>query len=65
MQEDLSRKLSRLIALNHGVNNSRRFQRTPEDTTPKKTVRGFQVGSADPIYRSAGLLGPPVSLAFV
>jgi len=32
--------MSELIALIHNKNSSRRFQRTPEDSTPKKTARG-------------------------
>jgi hypothetical protein len=44
-QQDLIRKLerriktSKIIKLNCDENYSRRFQRTPEDTTPQQTLR--------------------------
>ena len=55
--QGLSRKMSRqtymseLIMLIHQETGTRRFQRTLEDTTPKREPRGYHVGLAEPTYR--------------
>jgi hypothetical protein len=52
--------MSDLIMIIRRINNSRRFLRTQEDTTPKWRARGRQVGPASPTYRVASL-GPHLS----
>ena len=37
-----------LIVLIHREMGTKRFQRTPEDTTPKREPRGYHVGPPDP-----------------
>ena len=43
-----------LITLIHCEMDTRRFQRTPEDTTPRQRGRDCQVGLVGPTYRPPG-----------
>ena len=43
--------MSELIELIHHETGTRRLQRTPEDTTPKREPRGYQVALTSPSYR--------------
>jgi hypothetical protein len=51
--------MSKLIVLIRHETDTRRFQRTPEDTTPKQEPRGYQVGPGDPTCRPPGPWGHP------
>jgi hypothetical protein len=61
-QQDLIRKPERriktlnIIKLNRDENYSRRFQRTPEDTTLRWTPRGWHVGPTSPTTMPLGPL---------
>jgi hypothetical protein len=69
-QQDLIRKsarrikMSKRIKLNHDENYSRRFQRTPEDTTPWRTPRGWRVGPASPTTMPPDALWGPLVRGF-
>ena len=49
--------MSELIVLIHRETGTRRFQRTLEDTTPKRELRGYHVGPTDPTCRPPGPWG--------
>ena len=54
--------MSELITLNCGINNSRRFQRTLEDTTRKIEPKVHKSGPAGPSPISVSLLRSSFSL---
>ena len=50
--------MSELITLIHSETDTRRLQKTQEDSTPKWIARCYQVGPVGPNCRPPGPLGP-------